>query len=112
MRETKQKDSSEYYLLKCISRDKTYLNAYNLLMYDYNANNEFEKTISLFNKAITDGFGAVEIYNGLGKTYWQMKNNSEANTYYQKALDLDPTNQEAAAMVKQTSVATQSSSVK
>lgn len=112
MRETKQKDSSEYYLLKCISRDKTYLNAYNLLMYDYNANREFEKTISLFNKAITDGFGTVEIYNGLGKTYWQMKNNSEANTYYQKALDLDPTNQEAAAMVKQTSIATQSASVK
>lgn len=100
MRETKQKDSSEYYLLKCISRDVNYYNAYNLLMYDYNANNQFEKTISLFNKALKDGVSAVEIYNGLGKTYWQMKNNEEAKKYYRKALDVNSSNVEATEMLK------------
>lgn len=100
MRETKQKDSCEFYLLKCISRNNSYMNAYNLLMYDYNANNEFDKTIKLFNQAINSGVNTVEIYNGLGKTYWQMKNNEEAKKYYRKALDINPTNEEASEMLK------------
>lgn len=100
MRETKQKDSCEYYLLKCISRNNKYMNAYNLLMYDYNANNEFDKTIKLFNQAISKGVYTVEIYNGLGKTYWQMKNNEEAKKYYRKALEINPTNEEASEMLK------------
>lgn len=102
LRETKQKDSSEFYLLKCIQQDPKYYNAYNLLMYDYNLNKEYQKSIELFKNAITNGVETVEIYNALGKTYWEMKNNTEANIYYQKALDVDPTNQEAAAMVKRT----------
>lgn len=106
MRETKQKDSSEFYLLKCISMDNTYYNAYGLLMYDYNLNKEFQKSIDLFNGAIKKGIEAVEIYNGLGKTYWEMKNNAESNKYYRKALEIDGSNQEAAAMVKRTSTPT------
>ena len=100
MRETKQRDSSEYYLKKCLALDINYINAYNLLMYDYNETGHFEKTISLCNKAIDAGVNAVEIYNALGKTYWQMKNNIEAVKYYKKALEINPSNEEANAMVK------------
>jgi tetratricopeptide (TPR) repeat protein len=100
MRETKQKDSAEFYLKKCLERDHTYFNAYNLLMFDYNAANEFQKSIDMYNNAIKNGVETVEIYNGLGKTYWQMKNNVEAKKYYQKALGINPSNEEAAAMVK------------
>lgn len=76
------------------------MNAYNLLMYDYNANSEFEKTITLFNNAINNGVKTVEIYNGLGKTYWQMKNDEEAKKYYRKALEINSTNVEATEMLK------------
>ena len=102
MRETKQEDSSEFYLLKCINRNNKYYNAYNLLMYDYNIKKEYQKSISLFKKAIKEGVETIEIYNALGKTYWEMGNNNEANVYYKKALSLDASNQEAAAMVKRT----------
>ena len=100
MRETKQKDSSEFYLKKCLALDVNYLNAYNLLMYDYNESGQFEKTIALCNNAINAGVNAIEIYNTLGKTYWQMKNNVEAVKYYKKALEINPSNEEALAMVK------------
>lgn len=107
MRETKQKDSAEFYLLKCIERDNTYYNAYNLLAYDYNANNQVQKTINMYLGAIKKGVETVEVYNALGKVYWDMKNNAEANKYYQKALSIDASNQEAMAMVKRTSTVTQ-----
>ena len=104
LREIKQKDSSEFYLLKCVERDKTYYNAYNLLAYDYNANQQFQKTVDMYLNAIKRGVETVEIYNALGKVYWDQKNNTEASIYYQKALAIDATNQEAVAMVKRTSV--------
>ncbi len=100
MRETKQRDSSEYYLKKCLVLDINYINAYNLLLYNYNETGHFEKTISLCNEAIDAGVNAVEIYNALGKTYWQMKNNIEAVKYYKKALEINPSNEEANAMIK------------
>jgi len=112
MRETKQKDSSEFYLLKCINRDNKYYNAYNLLMYDYNLNKDYQKTIDLFKGAINKGVESVEVYNALGKTYWEMQNNSEANVYYRKALAIDASNQEAAAMVKRTSTANDTTLIK
>ena len=112
MRETKQKDSSEFYLLKCINRDNKYYNAYNLLMYDYNLNKDFQKTIDLFKNAINKGVESVEVYNALGKTYWEMQNNTEANVYYRKALAIDASNQEAAAMVKRTSTKQDTISIK
>ena len=56
----------------------------------------------MFKKAIKEGVETIEIYNALGKTYWEMGNNNEANVYYKKALSLDASNQEAAAMVKRT----------
>jgi hypothetical protein len=76
MRETKQKDSSEFYLLKCIERDDKYYNAYNLLMYDYNLNKQHQKSIDLFKSAIAKGVKTIEIYNALGKTYWEIGNNA------------------------------------
>ena len=111
MRETKQKDSSEFYLLKCVERDNKYYNAYNLLMYDYNLSKDYQKSIDLFNSAIKKGVETVEVYNALGKTYWEMKNNAEANIYYRKALNIDASNQEAAAMVKQTSTSIKDSTI-
>lgn len=102
-RELKQADSSEKYLFKCIARDSVYYNAYDLLLYDYEANKTFDKSISLLQSAIKKGVNEVKIYNALGKAYWQSGNNIEANIYYNKALNLDATNQEAAAMVKRTS---------
>lgn len=99
-RELKQKDSSEFYLKKCIIMDDAYYNAYGLLMYDYNLNKEYQKSIDMFNEALSKGVKTESIYNGLGKTYWQMNNNVEAKKYYQKALDVNPNNEEAAAMVK------------
>jgi protein O-mannosyl-transferase len=100
MRELKQKDSCEFYLKKCITMDNSYYNAYGLLMYDYNLNKEFQKSIDMFNEALSKGIKTESIYNGLGKTYWQMNNNVEAKKYYQKALDINPNNEESAAMVK------------
>lgn len=112
MRETKQKDSSEYYLLKCITMDNKYYNAYGLLAYDYNLNKQHQKSIDLFKDAIAKGVKTIEIYNALGKTYWEIGNNVEANFYYQKALDIDATNQEAAAMVKRTSTIKDTTTIK
>lgn len=112
MRETKQKDSSEYYLLKCIQMDDKYYNAYGLLAYDYNLNKQHQKSIDLFKSAIAKGVKTIEIYNALGKTYWEIQNNAEANFYYQKALEIDPSNQEAVAMVKRTSTIQDTTSIK
>lgn len=101
MRETKQKDSAEYYLNTCIQMDDRYYNAYGLLMYDFNAGKAFQKSLDLFNRALAKGITTAEIYNGLGKTYFQMGNTAEAKKYYQKSLALDPGNAEASSMVKQ-----------
>jgi tetratricopeptide (TPR) repeat protein len=103
MRETKQKDSSEFYLLKCIGMDSLYYNAYGLLMFDYNAAKNYQKSIDLFNGAIEKGVSKIVAYSALGKTYLEMGDNDKANFYYQKALLIDPSNQEAIAMVKRTS---------
>lgn len=102
-RELKQKDSSEKYLYKCIERDSLYYNAYDLLLYDYEASKNYDKSISLLQTAIKRGVSTVKIYNALGKALWQSGNNLEANVYYSKALAIDASNQEAAAMVKRTS---------
>lgn len=101
MRETKQKDSAEFYLNKCIQLDERYYNAYGLLMYDFNAGKEFQKSLDLFQHALAKGIATAEIYNGLGKTYFQMGNMAEAKKYYQKSLAIDPNNAEAVSMIKQ-----------
>lgn len=101
MRETRHRDSSEFYLQKCLQMDDHYYNAYGLLMYDYNANKEFQKSIDLFKAAIAKGITTAEMYDGLGKTYRQMGNKAEAKAAYQKAFDLNPNNAEAAAMLKE-----------
>ena len=100
MRETHRNDSSEVYLKKSVAADASYYNSYNLLMFDYNAKKEYQKTIDLFYWALRNGVNTTEINNGLGKTYWEMGNNTEAKKYYQKALYIDANNKEAAAMVK------------
>ena len=74
----------------------------------YNLNKQHQKSIDLFKGAIAKVVKTIEIYNALGKTYWEIGNNVEANFYYQKALETDPSNQEAAAMVKRTSTASTS----
>ncbi len=99
-RETGQADSSEQSLKNSIEADASYFNPYNLLMFDYNAKKQYQKSIDMFNTAVIKGANTVQIQNGLGKTYWEMGNNPEAKKHYQNALDMDAANQEAAAMVK------------
>ncbi len=100
MRETKQPDSAEFYLKKCLELDAGYTNAYNLLSYDYAASKQFDKTVALYSNAIKAGVNTLEINNGLGKTYWQMGDTAQAIVYYQRALAIEPANEEAAAMLK------------
>lgn len=100
MRETKQPDSAEFFLKKCLELDANYTNAYNLLSYDYNAAGRYDKTLALYTDAIKAGTNTLEINNALGKTYWQLGDTANAVVYYQHALDILPTNEEAAAMLK------------
>lgn len=100
MRETKQGDSAEFYLKKCLELDKAYLNAYNLLSFDYNAAKQYQKTVDLYTHAIKEGVNTLEINNALGKTYWEMGDTANAIVSYQHANDIDPINEESAAMLK------------
>lgn len=100
MRETGHKDSAEIYLKKCIILDERYYNAYNLLVFDYNAAKQYQRSIGLYLYALNNGLNTLEINNGLGKTYWQMGDTTHAINYYQEALNIDPLNEEANAMVK------------
>lgn len=101
MRETDHKDSTEFYLKKCIAMNPEHYDAYGLLMYDYNAAKQYDKSISMFNEAIRANIQTEAIYTGLAKTYFQMGNKSEAKKYYQEVLTLNPSNQEANAMIRQ-----------
>jgi tetratricopeptide (TPR) repeat protein len=55
-RELHKQDSSEIILLNCIEKDITYQNAYDLLVYDYNAQKKYNKSITLLQKAIDNGY--------------------------------------------------------
>lgn len=65
-RELNKKDSSEILLLDCIKHDVTYQNAYDLLVYDYNANKQFSKSIALLENAIESGYESEKIKTMLG----------------------------------------------
>lgn len=67
-RELQKKDSSEIILLQCIKNDVTYQNAYDLLVYDYNANKQYQKSIDLLEKAIQNGFASDKIKQTLANT--------------------------------------------
>jgi tetratricopeptide (TPR) repeat protein len=60
-RELNKKDSSEILLLNCIKHDITYQNAYDLLVYDYNANKQYAKSIALLESAIENGYESEKI---------------------------------------------------
>lgn len=100
LRETRQADSAELYLKKCLELDNRYYNAYNLLSFDYNSKKEYQKTIDLYTNAIKEGANTLEINNSLGKVYWERGDTVNAIIYYQHANDLDPLNEESAAMLK------------
>lgn len=100
--ELKQNDSCEYFLLKSIKKDSVFYNSYGFLLYNYSQDKAFDKSLQVLNKAIERGVKSVEIYNLLGKTYWQTNNNQLANKYYNLALEIDPSNQEAIKMEKAT----------
>lgn len=67
-RELNKKDSSEIILLQCIKNDPAYQNAYDLLVYDYNAKKQYQKSIDLLEKAITNGFESDKIRQTLSQT--------------------------------------------
>lgn len=100
MRETGRTDSAEVYLKKCLELDPGYANAYNLLSYDYSQSKQYQKTIDLYSGALAKGINTLPVNNGLGKTYWEMGDTTHAIIYYQRALAIDPQNEEANAMVK------------
>lgn len=60
-RELHQPDSCERILLRCIENEKDYQNAYDLLVYDYNAKKEFHKSEALLEKAIENGVKSDKI---------------------------------------------------
>lgn len=66
-RELNKKDSSEILLLNCIKNDVTYQNAYDLLVYDYNAKKEYSKSIALLENAIENGYESEKIKTMLSK---------------------------------------------
>lgn len=100
--ELQQKDSCEYYLLKSIQKDSVFYNAYGFLLYNYEQESKFDSSIQVLQNALNKGVKSVEIYNSLGKVYWQIKDNQMANKYYSLTLEIDPLNQEALKMEKVT----------
>lgn len=100
MRETNHKDSAEYYLKKCIDMDIAFYNAYGLLMYDYNQNKQFDKSLELFNTALDAGLETEAIYQGLAKTYEAMGDTAKMKENYRLVLKQNPANTEAAAKLK------------
>lgn len=54
-RELHQPDSCEKILLRCIKNDPGYQNAYDLLVYDYNAKKEFARSEALLEEAVKKG---------------------------------------------------------
>lgn len=95
MRETKRKDSAEYYLNKCITMDDKFYNAYSLLMYDYNLSKNYQKSIEMFNTALKNGVNTEQIHLGLAKTYEEMGNKEEAIKNYREIVKLNPKNTDA-----------------
>lgn len=100
MRETKHKDSAEYYLNKCIVMDDKFYNAYSLLMYDYNLSKNYQKSIDMFNTALKNGVNTEQIRLGLAKTYEEMGKKEEAMKNYREMVKLNPQNAEAVNYLK------------
>lgn len=67
-RELNKKDSSEIILLQCIKNEPTYQNAYDLLVYDYNAKKQYQKSIDLLENALKNGFESDKIRQTLAST--------------------------------------------
>lgn len=100
MRETNHKDSAEYYLKKCIDMDIAFYNSYGLLMYDYNQNKQFDKSLNMFQKALDAGLETEAIYQGFAKTYEAMGDTAKAKENYREVVKLNPSNTEAAQKIK------------
>ncbi|MGB4655313.1 MAG: tetratricopeptide repeat protein [Bacteroidales bacterium] len=62
--------------------------AYNLRQYDSAAN--------LYAQIINSGYESAELYFNLGNTYYRLNNIPEAILYYEKSLQLNPRNKDAA----------------
>ena len=100
MRETNHKDSAEIYLKKSIEMDNTFYNGYSLLMYDYNAAKDFQKSLDMLNAALEDGIATEQIYFGLAKTYEAMGDTARAKENFREVIKLNPANPEAAQKAK------------
>lgn len=80
--------------------DIAFYNAYGLLMYDYNQNKQFDKSLELFNKALDAGLETEAIYQGLAKTYEAMGDTAKAKENYRLVLKQNPANTEASSKLK------------
>jgi len=88
-------DSAERYLKLAIKADPNIVSAYNLLMQDYNAAGQYQKSIDLLNGALEKGMENEFTYLGLAATYLEMKDTSSVEFYCQKALEMNPSSEKA-----------------
>ena len=59
----------------------------------YNEGN-YEQAISFYNSIVDEGMESAPLYYNMGNTYYKMKDYPHAILYYEKALKLDPSNED------------------
>ena len=62
---------------------------------DFYKNEKFEKAIELYHQIASKGTISVELYYNLGNSYYKINKVGPAIYYFEKALKLDPTNEDA-----------------
>lgn len=61
---------------------------------DYNEG-QYNRAIELYQKVIENGFESAALYYNMGNAYFKSNNMASAILYYEKALKLDPTDEDA-----------------
>ncbi|MFP4470581.1 MAG: tetratricopeptide repeat protein [Bacteroidales bacterium] len=61
---------------------------------DYNEG-RYEQAIELYRKVIVNGYESADLYYNMGNAYFKTNSMAPAILYYEKALKLDPTNEDA-----------------
>ena len=83
-------EAEEQYRL-AISKNKTYIKAYDVLVKLYNKQGKTEQSIALLNNTIIELPEVPEFWHLLGQTYFEEKNFTKAITAYEKASAIDTT---------------------
>jgi hypothetical protein len=99
--EALKSDSSTYYLQAAIRADSMAINAYSLLSEHYNSHEEYEKSLSLLQKALQKGITHEVIYSKLAATFFLKKDTANARLYCEKILATNPNNKRAKEILDQ-----------